>query len=172
VPANKIVIIINGNGGVGKDTLCKHAASVYSIKSVSSITPIKEIALLGGWDGEKSQSGRKLLVDLKKAFVEYNDLPTIYLGREYQSFLRDNNEILFVHIREASEIDKFRKNVITPCVTLLATRETGAMWLNESDNNVGKYVYDYTFSISEEKEITRIEFLAFLKDLLAKHLAH
>ena len=40
----KMVFVINGRGGVGKDTLCELAAKAYSVKNVSSITPIKELA--------------------------------------------------------------------------------------------------------------------------------
>ena len=40
----KVLIIINGKGGVGKDTLCAFAGRYFQAKNVSSITPIKEIA--------------------------------------------------------------------------------------------------------------------------------
>ena len=40
----KIVIIINGVGGAGKDTLCDLASKHYKVKNISAITPIKEIA--------------------------------------------------------------------------------------------------------------------------------
>ena len=40
----KAVIIINGNGGVGKDTLCEFAGAAYRTQNISSVTPIKEIA--------------------------------------------------------------------------------------------------------------------------------
>ena len=43
---NKIVIIINGRGGVGKDTLCDFAAKHYKVENISSITPIKDLAKL------------------------------------------------------------------------------------------------------------------------------
>ena len=46
----KAVIVINGAGGVGKDTLCDLAAKHFNVYNVSSITPIKEIASLCGWD--------------------------------------------------------------------------------------------------------------------------
>lgn len=45
---NKIVIIINGRGGVGKDTLCDFAAKHYKVENISSITPIKDLAKLCG----------------------------------------------------------------------------------------------------------------------------
>ncbi len=40
----KIVIIMNGHGGTGKDTLCGFAEGIYSVRNVSSAEPIKEIA--------------------------------------------------------------------------------------------------------------------------------
>ena len=40
----KLAIVINGAGGVGKDTLCDFAAKHYKTLNVSTITPIKEIA--------------------------------------------------------------------------------------------------------------------------------
>lgn len=163
----KISIVINGVGGIGKDTLCKHANSVFPSKTVSSIDPIKDIAVAGGWNGDKNSEDRKLLVDLKKAFVAYNDLPFVYLMNEYHSFLYDNNEILFVHIREASEIEKFKTAVDIPCITLLVLRPDATTWQNDSDDNVEDYSYDYTFTISEEKTKTRDEFILFLNKAVA-----
>ena len=49
----KYVVIINGKGGVGKDTLCDIVSKKYCVNNVSSITPIKQIAQIGGWKGEK-----------------------------------------------------------------------------------------------------------------------
>ena len=52
---NKTVLVINGEGGVGKDTLCDLAAKHFKVKNISSITPIKEIAAMCGWRGEKEE---------------------------------------------------------------------------------------------------------------------
>ena len=49
----KTVVVINGRGGVGKDTLCAFAAERYSVQNSSAITPIKEMAEIIGWRGEK-----------------------------------------------------------------------------------------------------------------------
>ena len=43
------VIVINGAGGAGKDTLCAIAARHYPTTSVSAVDRIKEIARFGGW---------------------------------------------------------------------------------------------------------------------------
>lgn len=144
---NQIVIIINGRGGVGKDTLCEMAARYFSVRNISSITPIKEIALQNGWKGDKTKKSRKFLSDLKRLFVEYNDLPTTYLVQQYQEFARGGEQILFVHIRETDEIEKFKKKVSLPCITLLVERNTmrRGNWGNASDDEVENYSYDYYF---------------------------
>ena len=51
--ANKVTIVINGAGGVGKDTLCDLAAKHFRVRNISTITPIKELAAMAEWDGRK-----------------------------------------------------------------------------------------------------------------------
>ena len=107
----KITIIINGKGGAGKDTMCEMAAKHFRTMNVSSIDPIKKIASQNGWNGEKDDKSRKFLADLKKIFTDYNDLPTEYIFGKYKEFLVSDCEILFVHIREPEEIEKFRRKI-------------------------------------------------------------
>ena len=40
---NKAVIVINGAGGVGKDTLCDLASKHFKVYNISSVDPIKEV---------------------------------------------------------------------------------------------------------------------------------
>ncbi len=65
----------------------RHRAKNYKTVNVSAITPIKEIASNYGWNGEKDAKSRKFLSDLKRAFADYNDLPTHYLYEEYKAFM-------------------------------------------------------------------------------------
>ncbi len=165
----KIVIIINGNGGVGKDTLCDFAGEKYKIMNISAITPIKDIAGQYGWKGEKDAKSRKFLADLKKTFVEYNDLPYQYLTEEYEKFLNNSAQILFVHIREGEEIHKFRQYVDIPCITLLIRRSSSlASWGNASDDNVENFVYDYTYNNDKTLSEAKDDFALFLEDILAR----
>lgn len=162
---NKIVVIINGSGGVGKDTLCDFAASFYRTKNISSITPIKDIASQCGWQGEKDEKSRKFLADLKRIFVAYNDLPCKYLVEEYKKFLEDNNEILFVHIREGEEIQKFKQCIEIPCITLLIRRKKAEekVWGNQSDDRVEDYPYDYYYDNDKELSEASDDFKIFMQ---------
>lgn len=161
----KVVIIINGSGGVGKDTLCDCSAKHFRVRSISSITPIKEIARKGfGWDGQKDSKSRKLLADLKEIAVNYNDLPFLYLCEEYESFLNSEDQVLFVHIREGKEIDKFKNRISGVCYTLLITRgRSGEVhWGNVSDDDVEKYDYDWIYENNKSLAEAEKDFCDFL----------
>jgi len=168
--SKKIVIIINGNGGAGKDTLCGFAARHFSVQNISSITPIKKIAAENGWDGAKDGKSRKFLADLKQLFTDYNDLPNRYLVGEYHRFLESNHTVLFVHIREGSEIDKFRACVDIPCVTLLVKKDfrEDVVWGNASDDDVERYPYDYCYHNEKPFEEAETDFVAFLEKIMAE----
>lgn len=160
----KHVIIINGRGGVGKDTLCGFVAEEYATANISSITPIKELARRFGWNGEKDARSRRFLADLKRAFVIYNDMPLQYMKGEYEKFLQSENQILFVHIREPEEIEKFRRMVNVPCATLLIRRGGPQSWGNASDDNVESYAYDYIYQNDKPLAGAKEDFLAFLRE--------
>lgn len=166
----KAVIIINGHGGTGKDTLCGFADGIYSTRNISSVEPIKEIAReYGGWQGEKDEKSRKFLADLKQLFTDYNDLPCRYLVREYEKFLESDAQVLFVHIREGKEIDKFRQYVDIPCIALLIRRNSvRQQWGNESDDNVEKYAYDYCYDNDKELSEAETDFQQFLKEIMER----
>lgn len=158
----KLVVIINGKGGSGKDTLCEiFGDKYYNAKIISAITPIKEIARANGWNGEKDEKSRKFLSDLKRVFIEYNDLPNKYLLSQYQEFIKDKKtNVLFVHIREASEIKKFKQQIKVACVTLLVKRPSldSVVIGNDSDDKVDSMEYDYYFVNDKTIDISGREF--------------
>ena len=166
----KLTIVINGKGGVGKDTLCRFAAERYKTENVSSITPIKELAAACGWQGEKTDRARKFLSDLKALTAAYNDYPTAYLSDRYRAFLSSDDELLFVHIREPEEIRKFVSATDGAAKTLLIRGgercERGA-YGNASDDGVENYPYDYVFVNDRPLDETRAAFLDFLDGIVS-----
>ena len=164
----KTVIVINGAGGVGKDTLCEFAEKHFKVMNISSITPIKEIAKMCGWNGEKTDKARKFLSDLKALSIEYNDFPTLWAKEKYSEFLASDNEIMFVHIREGEEIAKFVKATGGKAKTLLVRggeRMTKSNYGNASDDGVENYPYDYYFLNDKSLEEAEKSFIEFLKNL-------
>ena len=163
---DKKAIVINGKGGVGKDTLCELAALHFRVKNVSSITPIKEIAAQCGWGGEKSDKARKFLSDLKRLTIDYNDFPTVWALREYEEFLQGDEEIMFLHIREPEEIEKFVKASGGKAKTLLirgGDRMTKTAYGNVSDDSVEDFNYDYYFTNDKTLSEAELDFVALLK---------
>ena len=160
----KVTIVINGAGGVGKDTLCDLAAKHFRVRNISTITPIKELAKMADWDGRKDDRSRKFLADLKELCVEYNDFPTNWAKAQYEDFLTTDEEILFVHIREPKEIVKYVSATDGAAKTLLVRageRLRREAYGNAADDGVENYYYDYYFdndkSLDEaEKNITEL----------------
>ncbi|MBR2461064.1 MAG: hypothetical protein IKB34_07540 [Clostridia bacterium] len=170
----KLGIVINGSGGVGKDTLCEFAAKVFRTVNVSSITPIKKIAAANGWRGEKTPEARRFLAELKRVFTEYNDLPNRYALAEYGKFIADpEKQIFFVHIREGEEIRKFVNGSRcfdgSRCVTLLITSKRCAeKYGNASDDMVESYDYDYRFANDGDLAQAEEDFISFLADIVQR----
>ncbi len=169
----KLVLVINGSGGVGKDTLCYLAARYFKVENISSITPIKEIAATCGWNGEKDDRARRFLSDLKQLTVAYNDYPTNWIYEKYTAFLKSDAEILFVHIREGEEIRKFVEKTKGDAKTLLIRggkrfQKRDGNFGNRSDDEVENYTYDYYFL--NEKPLREVEplFIELLRSILAK----
>ena len=165
----KIAIVINGRGGVGKDTLCDLASRHFRVKNISSVTPIKEIATMCGWDGRKDPKSRKFLSDLKQLCVDYNDFPTNWAYKEYLEFLESEEEVFFVHIREGAEIQKFIDRTDGRAVALLVRggeRMTGGALGNASDDEVENFTYDYYYTNDKPLEEAEREFVALLGQML------
>ena len=161
---NKQVIIINGQGGVGKDTICDIVKKHYGTKIVSSIDAIKAIAIYGGWDGKKDLKGRKLLSDIKLAFSEYNNLPFKRMMHEINIFLTFRDEqILFIHVREPEEIKKLVSEYPRIKTLLITKGENPLDFGNMADDNVLNYNYDFVFENNGELENLERDFIEFFE---------
>ena len=164
----KVCIVINGRGGVGKDTLCDFSAKHFKVKNVSSITPIKNIATMCGWDGTKDNKSRKFLSDLKSLCIEYNDYPTRWEKGEYEEFLASEEDVMFVHIREPEEILKFVRATDNRAKTLLiraGKRMSNEKYGNASDDSVEDYAYDYYYTNDKDLDLAEAEFVELLREI-------
>jgi len=140
----KRLIIINGSGGVGKDTFVEFCSNFTGVKNISSVDKVKEAAqILVGWNGEKDEKTRKFLSDLKQLSIDYNNYPLIYIENQTKEFMEnDTQSIMFIHIRESSEIEKV-KNAIGAKTLLITSNRVAKIETNKSDANVEDFQYDY-----------------------------
>lgn len=165
----KIALVINGSGGVGKDTLCDLAAKHFRVYNISSVDPIKDIARMATWDGRKDDKSRRFLSDLKALTIAYNDFPTVWAKERYLGFLESDYEVMFLHIREPEEIEKFVRATDGRAKTLLirgGARMTKSSYGNVSDDNVENYTYDYYFVNDKSLEEAEREFAALLSSIM------
>lgn len=169
---NKAVIIINGAGGVGKDTICDLASKHFKVRNISTVDPIKEIATFCGWTGVKDDRARKFLHNLKTVTAEYNDFPTKWALNVFNQFLTTDEEILFVHIREPWEIAKFVKATDGVAKTLLVrggSRSRTGVYGNAADDMVENYDYDYYFVNDRPLDETEENVKALFNQILNKN---
>lgn len=159
------IIIINGNGGVGKDTFIKVLSSVFrdvDIWSYSTIDKVKEIATMIGWDGVKDEKSRKLLADLKSLCDSYNDMTFKDMKQSVADFKNSYGTLLFIHIREPHNIERAKKEF--DAITMLVTRDSVEnITSNEADKHVAEYDYDYVVKNDGDLEQLKSEAKKFLQ---------
>ena len=171
----KQIFIINGSGGVGKDTFVKYVTIELNDKvkhfdtvvNFSSVDKVKEIAREIGWNGSKTAKNRKFLSDLKALSGNYNDMPFQSLRDKVDGFKTEDNKsiLLFLHIREPEEISRAVKEFNAK--TILVQRESVEHIVsNVSDKNVFDYKYDYVIENNGDKEELYKTAKTFLKEVV------
>lgn len=161
----KDIIVINGSGGVGKDTFVDYCKEFASVLNISSVDKVKEAAsILTGWAGEKDEKSRKLLSDLKEIGIQYNDAPFKYIEREVEGFKNSKNDLMFIHIREPKEIEKCKK-AFNASSLLITNKNISAITTNHSDKDVLKFEYDYHIENDGTLEELREKAKQFVLDL-------
>lgn len=183
----KQVFIINGSGGVGKDTFVEIAmcSDKCIIRNYSSVSKVKEIARLIGWDGSKSEKDRKFLSDLKLLTTEYNDMPLNDLKKYVNGFMKKSIDpilnkvvkckkpkIVFLHIREPEEIARavveFEEYNVK---TILVKRDSVEHIIsNMADENVYNYNYDIVINNDSDIKELRDKATNFISDFLEDNL--
>lgn len=150
---DKQIFIINGSGGVGKDTfvtfvrdsLIDNIAGYYMLANYSSVRRVKEIMKDCGWDGiSKTEKDRKFMSDLKLLLTEYNDLPfkdMKNVANEFYDEVNKHYKLLFFHIREPEEVARAAKEFNAK--TILVKRDSVKhITSNMADENVYNFNYD------------------------------
>lgn len=177
------IIVINGKGGIGKDTLIealKNAAPHYiHVSNVSSITPIAyAVDSTGIVKNGKTNAYRKLLSDMKTAIDEYYRAEegvaytTDYLNKKIIQwerlceFGKASHHVLFVHIREPEMIQTFVNAHPDATTMLVKSDRAQEEYGNPADDWVESYNYDYIFDANGTKEEEAKKFCDLIEKIL------
>lgn len=171
---DKHIFIINGSGGVGKDTFVELVSTelndilkkFHTVVNFSSVDKVKEIAKEIGWDGKKSEKDRKFLSDLKILTSDYCDMPFQSMRSKVAEFMNDEESILlFLHIREPEEITRAVKEF--GANTILVIRNTVKhITSNMADENVFNYNYEFIIDNSGTKEELNNKAKKFVQEVI------
>lgn len=159
---NKQIFILNGTAGAGKDTFANMLNEYIPTKHISSITPVKEVAKVLGWNGDKTPEYRSFLCDTKKYLNSKGDFICSYLDAQVEDFRKDDKtRVLLIDIREPDEIKKavYKYDAKTILIEQQPKYKTetvssiGGVPLythtipvansNTADSGVNNYAYDY-----------------------------
>lgn len=161
---SKIIFIINGSGGVGKDTFIRFLGEIIfknggGLYNYSSIEPIfrmyqrlnNKIRFKSElYRDEKDDQLRYLYSKTKEMLDNYYDFTLKAVSSEIKDFLkkplqdRNNNfsDILFIHVREPENIKKIVNKFGTVFTILVENNNVKLITTNDSDKNVKNYNYD------------------------------
>lgn len=171
---NKKIFIINGSGGVGKDTFVESVSvelndrlkRFHTVVNFSSVDKVKQIAKEIGWDGKKDEKNRKFLSDLKILTSEYCDMPFKSMKNKVTEFMKDEeSKFLFLHIREPEEIARAVKEFDAKTV-LIIRNSVKHIVSNMADKNVFNYNYDFIIDNSGTKEELNNKAKNFIKEVI------
>ena len=140
----KLVFVVNGKPRAGKDTFAEILNRYLEVYKYSSVTKVKEIAALCGWDGAKEERDRKFLHDLKMLTTAYSDMSNKDVINEIQKFYNDEikADVFLVDIREPEEIERLK--AVVPVLTVFIDNDrVPSITSNSSDANVYNYTYDF-----------------------------
>lgn len=167
------VVLINGSGGSGKDTVVELVTSYlrdkYDVKNTSTIDEVKNIARMMGWDYNKDEKGRQFLADLKDAWTRYNNGANMKIYNdilEWEEFetIMPKEIIMFIHVREPESIKWFIENLSPhniPVCSLIVKRAGIEEFFNNADKNVENFEYDIT--LINDSDLKNLEIIC--KDL-------
>ena len=147
------VIIVNGRGGVGKDSFVNfftETAGKQYVLNISTVDYIKDVARELGWRGDKDNLSRKFLSDLKDMATYWADKPfqdvlkrTEIFYNELQAYGVEDNGFVFIHCREPKEIQRIKESFPYLVFTLLIRRAGDKNYGNHADDEVENYNYDF-----------------------------
>lgn len=171
------VIILNGSGGVGKDTFYKYCNNYISntynkdyvvITHISMVDVAKHIAKMTGWNGDKTERDRKYLSDIKDLIDNYgdtsmNNIKQYIASLSYQYGAYDR--YVFIDSREPKDIKRLvdEYDAIT---VFIKNDNVDNIISNHADADVENYEYDYYIDNSGTLDDLEDNVVSFMSNVL------
>lgn len=140
----------------GKDTACDYIIKQYGGKRVSFADSLKNIASMIGWDGQKNEKGRQLLIDLGMIARKYDDSVWIKLAIEkIRTYVKEGYTVIITDARFINEVKNIksfftRTNIIhigiSSDIIGDKSREN-----DESQIDFDKMIFDYEITTDTNK---------------------
>lgn len=155
----KKILIINGSGGVGKDTFVNALRDFAEVTHISIVEPTKNLAKQIGWNGGKSEHDRKFLSDLKMLIDDYNDYNYGYISNIVRNYLdtpSDGINLLCIDMRERPQIERAKEEF--GAETVLVKRDS-VQHITSNVADAGVFNMEYNYIIENDgtiEDLTRV----------------
>lgn len=175
------VIILNGSGGVGKDTFAEYIGDYILFRKgnyvhTSIIKPIKQIVKNTNlFSANKDEKYRKFLSDLKELTDQYCDYTFRCLKEDFEyCYNKGHDDLFIVDIREPKDIERFVKELTDNYnmdkkdirTVLIENPNVEPIKSNIADASVKEYKYDDVITNSWGKETLRSKAHRFIIDFM------
>ena len=170
------VIVINGQGGIGKNTFVRYCIKAHEdTRSISLINEIKYVAKILGWKGDKTKRDRKFLNNLKQLTTKYNNFPFESVALNISNILEQYKEdekstkdlIIFIHAREPEDIN-YLVNKYDAKTLLIRKSGLAKKYGNPADDKVFDTDYDYIVYNDANLEELEAEAEKFMRKILGQ----
>lgn len=155
----KKIFIINGLPQSGKDTFCEYVGNYANVTVVSTVDYVRDILREAGWDGIKTPQVRYAMCEIKNMLDSLFDTSFKIIENEVSDFMADDEkEIMFIHCREPSGIQRFVSTLHAE--TIIVRRPHNKVELsNDADRYVEGYE-NYTYMLNNDGTLKDLDIKA------------
>jgi hypothetical protein len=144
------VILLNGSAEAGKGTFVDAVKALAAedgliVCNPSTVNSVKlACSFMGAQNEPKTDKKRRLWNKVKAAWTEFNDGPFRESLVTIDALNKSGHHIVFLDVREPSELEKYRDHFGDECLALLLTNPRPPVPDNDADQHVNDFQYDHT----------------------------
>ena len=164
-----MIFIVNGAPGSGKTTFEEYVKKFAHCPVIllSTISYVKKVASMVGWEGYKTDQDRRFLSDLKHALGRWRDLPVEEVKREIRAAYAyfEEEPLIFVDCREPDEIRRLCGEL--NAMSLIIRRDSAESVPTSNLSDASVLLYQYDIQINNNGTLEELEDIA--REFLEKY---